>query len=374
MTKLSNDSTLTIKGIIYQFLVALDKCFELQEGQSVYIETHGDVSILGKGSEQIESKFYKGFLTELDHNIWKTLNNWINDDFDIDKFNSLILLTTQKVRVNSTWHGWNNKSKNEKLKILLDINTKHSIRSKKSKETKAFLNYILEDSRRQKLIKILDKFYIDHNAIDDKEYYKQIKNRNTTHLRAIRSDQYMHTLFGYILSPQIIDNKWEISYEGFREECINLTSVLTESTKVFPEKVKLDNIKYEEYLENTFVEKIKEINYDDVLIEAITDFAETRELVLKEFRYSPTISKSLKRYGEDIKKKHKAKYRKASRKVELGNQIEVSQDFYDEIISSDSGIFHIFNTIPQDFYIGMLHMIADEEEEFIWLLNSNNNV
>ncbi|WP_255499218.1 hypothetical protein [Dysgonomonas sp. HDW5A] len=222
------------------------------------------------------------------------------------------------------------------------------------------------------LLKILQKFYIDHNAIDDKEYYKQIKNRNTTHLRPIRADQYIHTLFGYILSPEIIDNKWEISYEGFREECINLTSVLTETTKVFPEKVKLDNLKYEEYLENPFVEKIREINYDDVLIEAITDFAETRELVLKEFRFSPTISNSLKNYGEDIKKKHGTKYRQASRKAALENQIEASKDFYDEITSLDSGKFHIFNTVPQDIYTGVIHMIADEEDEFVWLLKKND--
>lgn len=372
MAKLSNDSTSTVKGIIYQFLVALDKCFELQEGQSVYIETHGDVSILGEGSEQIESKFYNSNLTELDHNIWKTLNNWMKDDFDFDKFSSLILLTTQKVRANSPWYAWNNKKKEEKLTILLNINNKYLKRSMKSKETKAFLDFIFDNSRRKKLVKILEKFYIDHNAIDDKEYYKQIKNRNTTHIRPIRADQYIHTLFGYILSPEIIDNKWEISYEGFREECINLTSVLTETTKVFPEKVKLDNIKYEEYLENPFVEKIKEINYDDVLIEAITDFAETRELILKEFRFSPTIRTSLKNYGEDIKRKHGTKYRQASRKVASENQIEESKDFYDNITSLDSGKFHIFNTVPQDFYAGVIHMIADEEKEFVWLLKKND--
>lgn len=368
MAKLSNDSTSTVKGIIYQFLVALDKCFELQEGQSVYIETHGDVSVLGEGSEQIESKFYNSNLTELDHNIWKTLNNWIKDDFIIEKFSSLILLTTQKVKVNSPWYNWNNKKKEEKLTILLNINKKYLNKNIKSKETKAFLNFIFDASKRKKLIKILEKFYIDHNAIDDKEYYKQIKNRNTTHLRPIRADQYIHTLFGYILSPEIINNKWEISYNGFREECIILTSILTETTKVFPEKVRLNNIKYEEYLENPFVEKIREINYDEVLIEAITDFAETRELVLKQFRFSPTISNSLKNYGKDIKKRHGAKYRQASRKVVLENQIEASKDFYDEITSLDSGIFHNYNTVPQDFYTGVIHMIADEEDEFVWLL------
>jgi len=372
MAKQSNDSTQTIKGIIYQFLVALDKCFELQEGQSVYIETHGDVSILGEESEQIESKFYNSYLTELDHNIWKTINNWMNDSFDLDQFASLVLLTTQKVKINSPWYGWNSKKKEEKLEIVLKIYNKYSNKSTQSKDTKTFLDFIFEDSKRKKLVNVLGKFFIDHNTIDDKEYYKQIKNKNTTHIRPIRADQYMRTMFGYILSPEIIDNKWEIRYESFTREVQNITIELVESTKIFPDKIKLDSIKYDEYLNNPFVEKIKDINYDEVLNEAITDFAETRELILSEFRLSPTISKSLKTYGEDIKKKHSAKYRQASRSCLSEKRITNSQNFYDEITGMDSGTFHVFNSIPQDFYTGVIHMLADEDDEFVWLLKKND--
>lgn len=371
MAKQSNDSTQTIKGIIYQFLVALDRCFELQEGQSVYIETHGDVSILKEAeSEQIEAKFYSGYLTELDHNIWKTMNNWMKDGFALDKFGSLVLLTTQKVRINSPWYGWNKKSKEEKLEIVLKIYNKYSNKKTQSIETKAFLDFIFDDLKRKRLVNVLDKFFIDHNAIDDKEYYKLIKNKNTTHIRPIRADQYMRTMFGYILSPEIIDNNWEISYENFSQEEQNITLELVETTKVFPDKVKLDNIRYDEYLNNPFVEKIKEINYDKVLIEAITDFAETRELILSEFRLSPTVSKSLKNYGENIKKKHGTKYRHASRNCSSDTIIAKSQDFYDDITGMDSGTFHVFNSIPQDFYTGVIHMLADEEDGFVWLLNN----
>ena len=56
MPKQKFDSTPSIKGTLFQFLIALERCFEMQEGQSVYIETFGDVSILGKlsDSKQIE--------------------------------------------------------------------------------------------------------------------------------------------------------------------------------------------------------------------------------------------------------------------------------------------------------------------------------
>lgn len=96
MKKLSFDSTSSIKGVLFQFLIALERCFEMQKGQVVYIETYGDVSVLGNlsDSKQIESKLYKKALTDSDKNVWKSIYNWMREDFPVETFSSLILLTT----------------------------------------------------------------------------------------------------------------------------------------------------------------------------------------------------------------------------------------------------------------------------------------
>ena len=136
MAKLKFDSTPSIKGILFQFLLALERCFKMQEGQSVYIETYGDISVLGDwdNSEQIESKFYKKALTDLDKNIWKSIHNWMNEDFPIDKFSSLILFTTQKVSITSAWLNWNIKPLVEREKILNDLKKHFDSQKKKIKE------------------------------------------------------------------------------------------------------------------------------------------------------------------------------------------------------------------------------------------------
>lgn len=111
MGKVSFDSTSTIKGMIFQFLVALERCFEKQEGQSVYIERFGDVSVIDKEDAiQIESKYYKRDLSDLDENVWNSISNWTDSSFSLEKFSSLVLLTTQKVGKRSKWNGWNEKS------------------------------------------------------------------------------------------------------------------------------------------------------------------------------------------------------------------------------------------------------------------------
>ena len=123
MGKLEFDSTSTIKGLLFQFLIALERCFEMREGQMVYIETYGDVSVLGdlSDSKQIESKLYKRSLTDLDKNVWKSIYNWMGEVFPINKFCSLILLTTQKVPISSAWLNWNEKNPSERMAVLRNI-------------------------------------------------------------------------------------------------------------------------------------------------------------------------------------------------------------------------------------------------------------
>ena len=145
MKKLSFDSTPTLKGIVFQFLVALDRCFEMQEGESVFIETFGDVSVLGGDNPtQIESKCYKTDLTDLDENVWNTIHNWMRDDFPIEKFSSLFLLTTQKAGKKSEWGGWNKKGLEDKLKTLNRIKEYFDKKKRKSEKLTSMMDAIFD--------------------------------------------------------------------------------------------------------------------------------------------------------------------------------------------------------------------------------------
>ena len=51
-SSIRGDATSTLKGFIYQFLVALKACFEMRAGQSVYVEKYGDVAIVSDEDEK----------------------------------------------------------------------------------------------------------------------------------------------------------------------------------------------------------------------------------------------------------------------------------------------------------------------------------
>ena len=376
MKKLSFDSTSSVKGVLFQFLIALERCFEMQEGQSVYIETYGDVSVLGdlSDSKQIESKLYKKALTDSDKNVWKSIYNWMREDFPVDTFSSLILLTTQKVPIGSAWLNWNGKNPSERMNVLINIKKSFDSRKRKDKDLSTYMNVIFDAKNTTRLSQIVKMLYIDSISMDGNQYHKSLQEKYGKGIPDIQKGKYINHMFGYILNPDIVNQNWRITYDGFAREVEEVTKTLVENTAVFPTKVKLADIKDSDYDGYAFVEKIKDIKYgDDVISEAIDDYVHTATMIQQELEKSETKKKSLLQYEENLKRSYTTKYRKASRNYNDGERIAKSQDFYDDMTGSSNITFHNYNNVDLYFHNGMLHMMADENDELVWLLKDKTD-
>ena len=375
MTKLKFDSTLSIKGILFQFLVALERCFEMQEGQSVYIETYGDVSVLGSlfDSKQIESKLYKKALTDYDKNVWKSIYNWMREDFPVDIFSSLILLTTQKVPIGSAWLNWNGKNPSERMEVLRNIKKSFDSRKRKDKDLSTYMNVIFDAKNAMRLSQIAKMLYIDSISMDGNQYHKSLQEKYGKGIPDIQKGKYINHMFGYILNPDIVNQNWRITYDDFAREVEEETKTLVEHTAVFPTKVKLADIKDSDYDGYAFVEKIKDIKYDEAISGAIDDYVHTASMIQQELEKSETKKNSLLQYEENLKGSYTAKYRKASRNYDDGERIAKSQDFYDDMTGSSDITFHTYNSVDLYFHNGMLHIMADENDELVWLLKDKAN-
>ena len=376
MPKQKFDSTPSIKGTLFQFLIALERCFEMQEGQSVYIETYGDVSVLGSlsDSKQIESKLYKKTLTDSDKNVWKSIYNWMREDFPIDTFSSLILLTTQKVPIGSAWLNWNGKNPSERMNVLINIKKSFDSRKRKDKDLSTYMNVIFDAKNTTRLSQIVKMLYIDSISMDGNQYHKSLQEKYGKGIPDIQKGKYINHMFGYILNPDIVNQNWRITYDDFAREVEEVTKTLVENTAVFPTKVKLADIKDSDYDGYAFVEKIKDIKYgDDVISEAIDDYVHTASMIQQELEKSEIKKKSLLQYEENLKGSYTTKYRKASRNYNDGERIAKSQDFYDDMTGSSDITFHNYNNVDLYFHNGMLHIMADENDELVWLLKDKTD-
>ncbi len=298
----------------------------------------------------------------------------MREDFPIDTFSSLILLTTQKVPIGSAWLNWNGKNPLERMEVLRNIKKNFDLQKRKNKDLATYMNVIFSTENAMRLSQITKMLYIDSISMDGNQYHKSLQEKYGKGIPDIQKGKYINHMFGYILSPDIVSHDWRITYDEFTREAEEVTKTLVENTAVFPAKLKLADIQKNDYVGYAFVEKIKDIKYgDDVISEAIDDYVHTASMIQQDLEKSEIKKKSLLQYEENLIKKYTAKYRKASRNYNDSERIAKSQDFYDDMMGSSDITFHTYNNVDLYFHNGMLHIIADEKDELVWLLKDKAN-
>lgn len=373
-SQLVHDSTKTFKPIIYQFLVALEKCFEMQDDESVWIEKYGDVT---KSGEQIEVKDYQKNLTNFDHNVWKTLKNWLNDGFDISHYHSFVLLTTQTISPTSKFIGWNTKNRDEKLQILKSIKEEFEKKKEKSNTTQKLLDNVLELSKNDKLLKILDKFYIQSEADNDEVLYNRLKETKTDGILEEKKDEYINSLLGFIIKPEITTDEWKITNQEFRQKTKSLIETYTSTTKIFP-KIEINPITEEDVTTHqsySFVKKIEDIEYEEVKSDVVSDFIYVRRTLNEELRNYEISKTEYDSYENEVFRSFETKRRKALRSTNSANHIDKSKDLYDDVTDETAPDFYNFNDTPKSYRNGLLHEIANDDDnptKLIWKLEVSN--
>ena len=313
MTRAVNDATLQKAGDIYQYLIALRDCFELNDGDTLQIETNGDVSIINDvgGRFQGEVKHHFG--------------NKSVDYERVKNFSNYILSTTATIQSDSPFHSWNNIKKTEKLKRLKDIGAI----SKKNEETfRNQYNRIFGDSYDEsRLLEILDKFTIEaaKTSIDgiSNEFSKYVG-----HIPSENRDGYIGALLGEILiKVKEPPHKWEVTKSAFDEILqIQSTAYGTKGTAPLPNeyaKAVVPKDKITTLEQKKFVASIREIKYDKMIPNAMSDYWKADLTVAKYFRDNLMYLESLESYMEDLSAK--MQYSKANSDLNAEGATEEEQ-------------------------------------------------
>lgn len=373
--KVNNDATATIKGTLYQFYIAIEKCYEMIENECVLIEKDGDIST---ANDQIEVKQYEDDLTDSHINLWKTLSNWLNDSFDHNKYKKLILLTSQNIGVKSKLNDWNKKEPADKLNVLQEILDTANKRQKKKEDgaesqSLKLITSVLDSKKSERLTEILGKFIILDSSPLAEEYYEQIKQKHCKGILPKNKDSFLRSVLGFILEPKSVENNWEISYQAFSDVITELTTKYCSETKVFPTKFTSYEASTEEKKEvekHLFYKKIEEIEYHEAKPQAISDFVRTQKTLLTELGSRVVLKSTLEEYEGAILNMYSSKYSTYSRNTSKVNLIKDSKNFYDEVISHGSPPLSNYNNTPPYFKNGTIHSLANEDLKNIkWKLN-----
>lgn len=384
-TKQDFDASDSVEGIILQFYVALDKCFELGEGESLFIEKDGDVST---PTQQFEVKKFADPLTDSHVNFWKTLSNWSKTEFDAAKYKSLILLTTQDYGEKTLFKNWNEMDALARLAILKSIfitaqrryetakEKAEEGKTPKKPETLGYMEKIFHEDNQPRLDSILSKVFIDDNSPPLEELYERIKTRYFRGIPKDNKENAINAALGLIISPEIVNNEFEVQEKLFTEKFLAITSLYHSATIIFPKKhinLKLNDEEMQEYMEANFVKKIKDIEYYEVVPDAITDYVITSRTIAEELRGRIVGKKIYESYESELIKQINSRYRKACRASTPENAIRLAKDHYDDVMGMSSPNLANYNDTHITYKNGTLHSLADDESKgLVWKLKAQN--
>ncbi|EJG1828898.1 hypothetical protein [Vibrio parahaemolyticus] len=359
-----NAALTTALAFHYQVMIGLDKCFSLDEGQSVWFEKDGDVSLISIDaltSIQTEVKDYSAPLTDHHENLWKTIKNWLAPDFDHTQYGVLMLHTTQAFGASTRLKNWNAEPVEKRLEILKDIFSERSQEQLNAKQPSEIVKL-------QKAVMTSDKTLLE-NVLSKVTLYTEADNEQALKKRILSKpvgipknnlNSYLHGLVGFVYA-QSTQKSWRIKYEEFSAKCEELTSLLCKKEFTFPvfSGYEASDLDVESYKDKAFVQKISEIEHHEMIPEAVGNWIEFQNSLLEELDESALYKDKTVNYQNQLVKKYKLAY--SSAQLEATDAIRSSKLLYNRTIGEHP--LNMGNDIPPiEYKNGLLHDAMDDEK------------
>lgn len=374
MTSAINDATKKQVGTIYQFLIALRDCFELRDDDTLLIETYGDISVInstkGLFQKEVKHHFTEEKLAERNIDFWKTLANWYTEYNRVKDFSNFILSTTAIICDTSPFFKWNFLKKEEKLKRVKAIGAIKKVNEKMFRtQFERIFNDTYDENR---MLNILDKFTLECAQLSIKDISKAF-SMYVGHIPEENRDGYIGALLGEILiKVKNPPHRWEVTKSAFEQILQKQTaSYGTKGTAPLPNefaKAVVPENKIMEFKQKKFVKSIQEIEHEQMILEAISDYWKTDLTIAKYFKNNFMYLESLEDYIGDLFSK--MNYAKSTSEITSEGfaekeLIKISKQLYNNVMGWDANDFGSIIRNQGFFQHGVIHNIVDEKD-FKW--------
>ncbi len=371
-----NAALTTALAFHYQVLIGLDKCFSLEEDQSVWFEKDGDVSLMSPdvlASTQTEVKDYAAPLTDHHENLWKTLKNWLAPEFDHTQYGVLVLHTTQAFGATTRLKDWNTQTPEQRLQVLKDIyaeRTDEQLNAEKPSEIIKMQKTVMVDTAHDDLMSVLGKVVLHVESADLEALKKSYFNKLSGYIPSSNRQAFAEGLIGFIYE-KANNTEWVIQKAEFDQKREALTAKWGPTLFTIPDFDAKDatNDEVDTHITELFAQKILEIEYEDVLPEAIGNWLELRNALIEELNGYPQFRKAVSQYRERWISSFSAKYRSACRKT--GNPVALAKDLYDQVTSETPFGIEGYPNPDLVFRNGLIHdAMDDDEQDLKWKVES----
>lgn len=359
-----NAALTTALAFHYQVLIGLDKCFALEEGQSVWFEKDGDVSLMSPdtlASTQTEVKDYADRLTDHHENLWKTLKNWLAPEFNHAQYGGLVLHTTQAFGTTTRLKDWNTQTAEQRLAVLQAIFAERSDEQLNVKKPSDIIKLqIAVMACDEALLKsMLGKVTLFTEADNAQELERQILAKPVGIPRNNLSS-YLHGLVGFVYA-QATQQSWSISQKAFAAKCEELTALFCKKEFTFPlfSGYEASEFEVELHQDRPFVQKIAEIGHHEMIPDAIGNWLELQNSLSDQLDEYPLYKDKTVMYQGQLVKQYKLAY--SSAQLEATESIKSSKLLYNKTMQQQP--LNIGNdTPPIEYKNGLIQDAMDDDE------------
>lgn len=359
-----NSALTTALAFHYQVLIGLDKCFSLEDGQSVWFEKDGDVSLISSdalASTQTEVKDYAAPLTDHHENLWKTLKNWLAPEFDHTQYGVLVLHTTQAFGATTRLKDWNTQRVEQRLEVIKTIfaeRTEDQLNAEKPSQIIKLQKAVMAADELL-LTSVLGKVVLFTQSDSAQELEKQILSKPVG-IPKNNLKSYLHGLIGFVYA-QAAQQSWSIKHQEFVAKCEELTALLCKKEFTFPVffgyAASEPEVELHEY--RPFAQKIAEIEHHEMIPDAVGNWLELQNSLLEELDESALYKDKTISYQNQLVKKYKLAY--SSAQLEATDAIKSSKLLYNKTIGEQP--LNLGNDIPPiEYKNGLMHDAMDDEE------------
>lgn len=359
-----NAALTTALAFHYQVLIGLDKCFALGEGQSVWFERDGDVSLLSPdvlASSQTEVKDYSAPLTDHHENLWKTLKNWLAPEFNHTQYGGLVLHTTQAFGATTRLKDWNTQTAEQRLNVLTDIYAERTDEQLNSKNPKDIirLQKAVMDCGEALLKTVIGKVTLFTEAENAQDLEQCILTKPIG-IPKNNLSSYLQGLVGFVYA-QATQHSWSISQQAFRAKCEELTALLCKREFTFPvfSGYEASELDVELHQNKIFVQKIAEIEHHAMIPDAVGNWLELQNSFLEQLDEYPLYKDRTVTYQNQLVKKYKLSH--SSAQLESVDVIKSSKLLYNKTMQEQP--LNMGNDIPPiEYKNGLIHDAMDDDE------------
>lgn len=367
-------------GNFYHYYIVIDKLFDLNEGEQIIIEVHGDITRAKKAEnifiENYEIKHHESanVLNYANEDFWKTLKNWVNDFDKYQEDTALILYTTSSLDDN--FKDFDSKTVKEKAAYLRGLSTKTD-----NIKINAHCDLIFKNS--DKLESTLNKITILAGQPNYMTIESKIINKHKDYFDLFDDEtvkkNVIEALLGNIITSLKDKETWAIDYQYFKDKKRELVDKNAPNKKVIDESELYDDdhkhqANQDLINEKLYIRKLKQIELTEpeIFQASINKYRAIKftDLLLKHKYgvYKEKLESCEKSYTEEwcYKKPHH------QRKIKNLSQLTASQEFYNAVYDAEISKNHLYEEDKtKSFGRGYWHILADDEdktEQIYWLI------